>query len=123
MKRITILLAAALVGCTSMPTVQQIGTPQNFAKCGAADVGITWIGLMRNNLHEVNPITKRLTAKIFGGSAFSLANIPVAIGLYVATYYVLKWVDKPKVTAAATILACGTAVHNGYLAVTHAPAP
>ena len=118
MKRIAIFALAALVGCTSMPTVQQIGTPRNFAKCATADVVTTTIGLSANTMHEVDPLVKALT--IHGLGRVAGIVVPV-IGLSIAGYYLLKWINKPALTATATVLTCVTAIHNSYLVVTHAP--
>ena len=110
------ILGLLLSGCA---TVQKYGTTQNFARCGAADVATTAVGLSINNLHENNPVTRWIAVKLFGDAV--LSSIPVAIGLYVATYFVLKKINEPRLTQAATILACGTAVKNAYIVVTHAP--
>ena len=103
MKRIAIFTLAALIGCTSMPTVEQIGTPQNFAKCATADVAATTYGLAVNRMHEVDPLVKALTIHGLGRVAGTV--IPV-IGLSIAGYYFLKWLDKSTVTAAAAGVTC-----------------
>jgi len=104
------LLAISLTGCA---TVQQnFGKPDDFAKCAAADVVTTAAGIGSGLIHEINPLTKALAIPALGhvGSVV----VPV-IGLSIAGYYFLKWLDKPQVTAAAAVITCGSAARNVWL--------
>ncbi len=107
-----LILLLALSGCAGLPSVEQIGTPDNFAKCAAADVVTTTIGLSVGGMVEGNPLTRALTIKAFGHVAGTV--VPV-IGLSVAGYYLLKWINRPAVTATATALTCFSAARNLYI--------
>ena len=92
--------------------MERLGTPDNFAKCATFDVAATTIGLATNRMREIDPIVKALS--IHGIGRVASAVIPV-IGLSIAGYYLLDWLNKPDVTAAAVIATCFTAARNIYL--------
>ncbi len=83
-----------------------------YAKCAAADVATTTIGLATRHMHEINPLTKALYIKAFGHVMGTV--IPV-IGMSIAGYYILRWINKPAVTATVAGATCFTAVHNLYV--------
>jgi hypothetical protein len=102
------LLTLLFSGCA---TVDKLGTPENFAKCATFDVATTTIGLATNRMHEIDPLVKALTVHGIGRVG---AVVPV-IGLSIAGYYFLKWLNKPAVTATAAGLTCLSAGRNLYL--------
>ena len=132
MKRTAIALSVALfAGCTSMPTVEQIGTPQHFAECAAADVATTayFLGIHRQTMvaaatkthyavfheayvGEADPIVKALFIHGIGRVAGTLVPL---IGLSIGAYYALKWINKPAVTATAAGLTCFGAGRNLWI--------
>ena len=103
------LLTLLFSGCA---TVDKLGTPDNFAKCATFDVATTTIGLATNRMHEIDPLVKALT--VHGIGRVAGAVIPV-IGLSIAGYYFLKWLNKPAITATAAALTCASAARNLYL--------
>jgi len=109
MKTLILFLLLGLSGCA---TVDRLGTPQNFAKCATFDVATTTIGLATNRMREIDPLAKALT--IHGIGRVAGIVVPV-IGLSIAAYYALKWLDKPAVTATAAALTCASAARNLYL--------
>jgi uncharacterized protein YceK len=64
------------------------------------------------SIHELNPLVRALTIHGLGRVAGVL--VP-AIGLSIAGYYFLKWLNKPAVTATAAGLTCLSAGRNLYL--------
>ena len=127
MKRTAIALSLALfAGCTSMPTVEQIGTPANFAKCAAADVVSTgamlsWRGtfttaangaVTHHYVVEDEPLVKALAIHSLGRVAGTLVPL---IGISIASYYALKWLNRPAVTATAAAVTCIGAARNLWL--------
>ena len=103
---VAVLSISLLSGCATL------GTPSRFADCAAADVATTTLGLATNRMHEIDPLVKALT--IHGAGRVMGAVIPV-IGLSIASYDFLKWLDKPAVTATATGVTCFAAARNLYL--------
>lgn len=104
-----VLILLALSGCV---TVDRLGTTDNFAKCAAADVGTTALGLSLNRMHEIDPLAKALYIKALGPVGGYV--VPV-IALSIAGYYALKWLDRPRVTATAAAATCIAAGRNLYL--------
>ena len=130
MKRTAIALSVALLaGCSSLPTVDQIGTPANFAKCAAADVVTTgamlsWHGtyttaangaITHHFVYENEPIVRALAIHSLGRVAGTLVPLVPLIGLSIAGYYALKWLNRPAVTATAAIATCIGAGRNLWL--------
>ena len=110
MKTLILFLALGLAGCASM---ERMGTPENYAKCAAADVISTQMFLVQTPLrHEENALVVALKIRSLGHVA---GLIVPAIGLSIAAYYALKWLDKPAVTATAAALTCASAARNLYL--------
>lgn len=87
-----------------------LGDVDTYAKCAAADVVTTTIALSAGGV-EGGFLAKTLYIKAFGHIAGTV--VPV-IGLSIAGYYVLKWLDKPVVTATAAGLTCFIAGRNFY---------
>ena len=110
MKRAILIAALLLAGCATVR--EEISTPEGYAKCAAADLASTALFLSTTAQQEANPIVKALTVKALGHVAGTL--IP-GIGLSIAVYYGLKWLNQPAVTTAATVLTCASAVRNVYL--------
>lgn len=110
--RLALAALILLTGCTSMQSIEEFGTPENFAKCAAADVVTTTIGLSTNLIHEDNPLTRALFVKALGRVGGYV--VPV-IGLSVAGYYFFKWLNRPAVTATAAAVTCFSAARNLYL--------
>ena len=106
MKPALVLGVVLLSSCASM---EQMGTPTNFAECAAFDVVTTTTQLANNRIHEINPLTKALFVHGVGKVAGTV--IPV-VGLSIAGYYLLKWINKPYVTATATVATCLSAGRN-----------
>ena len=107
------LILAALILLSGCATIESnLGTPDAFAKCATFDVATTTIGLATNRMHEIDPLAKALTIHSIGRVAGIVAPV---IGLSIAAYYALKWLDKPAVTATAAALTCASAARNLYL--------
>jgi hypothetical protein len=87
-----------------------------YAKCAAADTLTTAVGLATGRLAEANPLTRALQVKALGKVAGTL--VPV-IGLSIAGYYLLKWINAPRVTQTVTAATCAIAVNNAYIIATH----
>jgi len=109
MKTLILFLLLGLSGCA---TIDRLGTSQNFAKCATFDVATTTIGLATNRMREIDPMVKVLT--VHGLGRVAGAVIPV-IGLSIAGYYLLKWINRPAITATAAALTCASAARNLYL--------
>lgn len=87
-----------------------LGDVDTYAKCAAADVATTTIGLSAG-FKEVGFMAKALYIKAFG---HVLGTVIPVIGLSITGYYILKWLDKPVVTATAAGLTCFVAGRNLY---------
>ncbi len=120
----------ALTGCASLQKVTEevgnavfvtnidtakpfagLGDVDTYAKCATADVVTTTIGLSSTGLKEGGFLAKALYIKAFG---HVLGTVIPVIGLSIAGYYILKTLDKPVITAAATGLTCFVAGRNLY---------
>lgn len=100
--------------CSGCAAIQksELGGINTYAKCATFDVATTTIGLSTNLMHEANPLTRMLFIKAFG--AVGGYVVPV-IGLSIAGYYALKWLNKPAVTATVSGLTCFSAARNLWL--------
>ena len=101
--------ALALSGCATIERGEGLGNVDTFAKCATADVVTTTIGLASGGMVEGNPLTQALTIKALGDVAGVVVPL---VGLSIAAYYLLKYIDRPVVTAAAAGLTCAAAVRN-----------
>ena len=90
-----IIGGAALGGAASQAGMATLESTDTFAKCAAADVVTTTVGLSRNVMHEVNPLTKALTIHALGRVAGTI--VPV-IGLSIAGYWLLREINRARVT-------------------------
>ena len=113
MKRIAILAVAALVGCTSMPTVEQIGTHQNLRNAIGADVATTTATQLFTKRIELNPFVNGCYKTL--GLAPHAGIILCSIAAGVIAYQIITRVDNPKVTAAAVVIESGMAARNIYV--------
>ena len=109
MKTPILFLTLGLAGCATM---ERMGTPDNYAKCAAADVATTAAFLTKPGMHELNPLVRALKVSALGHIGSVVAP---AIGVSMLAYYALKWLDKPAVTATAAALTCASAARNLYL--------
>ena len=109
MKTLILFLTLGLAGCATM---ERMGTPDNYAKCAAADVATTSAFLTKPGLYELNPLVNALKVPALGHIGSIVAP---AIGVSMLAYYALKWIKKPAVTATAAALTCASAARNLYL--------
>lgn len=114
-KSIALALSVALIsGCATVhmnehDALATVGSLDTYTKCAAADVVTTAIGLGTHTMAEGNPLTRALAIKAFGAVGGPVVAVAV---LSVAGYYALKAINKPVLTAAASILTCGAAIRN-----------
>ena len=112
-----IALAASVSGCASIQSQYETLTTDNeaattfYAQCAAADVVSTFAFLKMTTMYEVNPVVNHFAIPALGHVA---GVIVPAIGLSIAAYYGLRWLNEPKVSAAAAALTCASAVRNVY---------
>ena len=104
-----LIILALLNGCAALQSVEPIDHPDTFAKCAAADVATTTIGLASGRMVEGNALTKALAIPALGKVAGTVVPL---IGLSIAGYYLLKSLDAPAVTTAAAGLTCIAAARN-----------
>lgn len=107
---LAILLACS--GCAAVRTVDDLASTDTYAKCAAADVATTAIGLSRHRMAEGNPITRALAIKALGHVGGIV--VPV-IGLSILTWYALRALDEPVVTTVASGLTCFSAGRNLWI--------
>ena len=113
MKRIAIFAIAALVGCTSMPTVEQIGTHKNRKYAIGSDVGTTIATQIFTNRLELNPFVNGCYKTL--GLAPHAGIILCSIAAGIIAYQIITRIDNPKVTAAAVVIESGMAARNVYV--------
>jgi hypothetical protein len=103
-----LLLAVFLGGCASVQTLDA------YKVCATADVVTTAVGLQTGTMIEANPLTKALAV----GHSVAGTVIPL-IGLSIAGYYILKYLNEPRVTGVVNVLTCGVAINNAAILITH----
>ena len=113
MKRIAIFALAALVGCTSMPTVEQIGTHKNLRRAIGADVATTTATQLFTTRTELNPLVAGCAKALPFGPHVGI--IACSVMASIAAYKLITWVDNPKLTAAAVVIESGMAARNVYV--------
>lgn len=121
MRMIIVLLLSVMVvlpGCASMQKLEEkLGSNTDaYVECAKADVLTTTIGLASGSMLEANPLVNALKIKALGSVFGTVAPV---IGLSIAGYYILKWLDKPPVTAAVTVATCFAAARNLGITITH----
>lgn len=107
----SLIVAAALGGCASIQSSEsgQLGSLDTYTKCAVADVATTTIGLATHTMMEGNLLSRALFIEAFG--AVGGYVVPV-IGLSIAGYYLLRYINKPAVTASVSVATCAIALNN-----------
>ena len=113
MKRIAIFALAALVGCTSMPTAEQIGTHENLKRAIGADVATTTATQLFTTRTELNPLVAGCAKALPFGPHAGIIVCTVAAGIL--AYQIITRIDNPKLTAAAVVIESGMAARNIYV--------
>ena len=110
MKITTILLTLLLFsGCAALKTTEERGDLNTYVKCKTADVATTAVGLATFKMVEGNALINALSIPALGHVFGTL--VPV-VGLAVATYYALEYINKPQVTQVVSGIACVASVWN-----------
>lgn len=103
MKRLALIIAFLLAGCSTLEK------PETFAVCKAADVVTTVVAVHSGAGAEVNPLLKPIVGSM---TKLTLGTVAPLIAVSFGIAWLVKQVNNPTVTAAATVATCGVAAHN-----------